>query len=82
MNANELCPNCGEYHSCTELIQEQQERIEKLGEAYGKQCTRANELACQVRDLKNENVALQNENAALQNDLNMANWMIGKAQEK
>ena len=75
MNANEPCPNCGEYHSCTKLIQEQQERIEKLGEAYGKQCTRANELACQVRDLKNENVALQS-------DLNMANWMIGKAQEK
>jgi hypothetical protein len=57
-----------EYHK-------QQEHIEKLKDAYGKQCTRANELACQVRDLKNENVELQK-------NLNMAHWMIGKMQEK
>jgi len=28
MNENETCPNCGEYHSCTDLIREQQAQID------------------------------------------------------
>ena len=30
MNANEPCPNCGEYHSCTDLIHQQQAENEEL----------------------------------------------------
>ena len=36
---NEPCPNCGEYHCCTELISKQQAEIEAL-KSDGKVCAR------------------------------------------